>query len=45
MCITIYTALLTGNKIQANKFYRELYGARLKEAKEAIDCMMGNPGR
>ena len=38
----IYAALLVGNKIKAIKLYRELYGVGLKEAKDAIDEMMGN---
>ena len=38
----IRAALLSGNKIQAIKIYREYYGVGLKEAKEAIDAMQGN---
>jgi ribosomal protein L7/L12 len=41
----IYAALMAGNKIQAIKLYRELYGVGLKEAKDAIDEMMRNLGR
>ena len=41
----IYGALLTGNKIQAIKLYRELYGVGLKEAKFAVDEMEANLGR
>lgn len=33
------TALRSGNKIQAIKLYRALYGASLQEAKAAIDAM------
>lgn len=35
----IREALLSGDKIQAIKLYRYLYGVGLKEAKEAIDAM------
>jgi ribosomal protein L7/L12 len=38
----IRKALLSGNKINAIKLYRELYGVSLKEAKDAIDAMEGN---
>ncbi len=38
----IHAALLAGNKIKAIKLYRELYGVGLKEAKDAIDDMMGH---
>ena len=35
----ISEALLSGNKIQAIKLYRSVYGVGLKEAKDAIDAM------
>lgn len=35
----IREALLSGNKIQAIKLYRSVYGVGLKEAKDAIDAM------
>jgi ribosomal protein L7/L12 len=35
----IREALLSGNKINAIKLYRNLYGVSLKEAKDAIDAM------
>ena len=38
----IREALLSGNKIQAIKLYRNLYGVGLKEGKDAIDAMEGN---
>jgi ribosomal protein L7/L12 len=38
----IRAALLSGNKIQAIKLYRECYGASLQEAKDAIDAMQRN---
>jgi ribosomal protein L7/L12 len=38
----IYAELLAGNKIKAIKLYREMYGVGLKEAKDAIDEMVGN---
>lgn len=38
----IRNALLSGNKIEAIKLYRYLYGVGLKEAKEAIDAMERN---
>jgi large subunit ribosomal protein L7/L12 len=38
----IREALLSGNKIQAIKLYRYLYGVGLKEAKDAIDAMEGS---
>lgn len=38
----IREALLSGNKINAIKIYRSIYGVGLKEAKEAIDAMERN---
>ena len=38
----IRKALLSGNKIEAIKLYRYLYGVGLKEAKDAIDTMERN---
>ena len=35
----IREAVLSGNKIEAIKLYRYLYGVGLKEAKDAIDAM------
>ena len=35
----IHDALRSGNKIQAIKLYRELYGCGLREAKDAIEVM------
>ncbi len=35
----IREALLSGNKINAIKIYRSIYGVGLKEAKDAIDAM------
>ena len=35
----IREAMLSGNKIQAIKLYRSVYGVGLKEAKDAIDAM------
>lgn len=38
----IQAALLSGNKIEAIKLYRQFYGVGLREAKDAIDAMEGN---
>ena len=35
----IRDTLLSGNKIKAIQLYRELYGADLKSAKDAVDAM------
>lgn len=37
--VAIRQALLAGNKLQAIKLYRNLYGGSLKDAKDAIDSM------
>lgn len=38
----IREALLSGNKINAIKIYRSIYGVGLKEAKEAVEAMERN---
>ena len=38
----IREALLSGNKINAIKIYRSIYGVGLKEAKDAVDAMERN---
>jgi len=38
----IRQALLSGNKINAIKIYRSIYGVGLKEAKEAVEAMERN---
>jgi ribosomal protein L7/L12 len=37
--VAIRQALLAGNKLQAIKIYRSLYGVSLKDAQDAIDLM------
>ncbi len=42
--VAIRNAWLAGDKIQAIKLYRHLYGVDLREAKSALEGMWGNRG-